>query len=372
MELIFHHLILMLWVFGLMNDYEIEGKDSMIKFVTGNIFDSGADCLINTVNCEGFMGKGIAYQFKMRFPENNRDYVKACKGGSLRIGTIHYYKEDGIWIVNFPTKDKWRGKAKIDYIEKGLEQLTSFIIQHNPQTIAIPPLGCGNGGLDWGVVKNVITEKLQLIEDKYTFLIYEPSISYKAVPKEAPNISVSGLALLQIRLHLKKFNALRLQKSGYFTNYFLEEEYFKFDKWKYGPYSHGIDIVARSLNEYQKYYGLTNSKDTYDQIYKVICSKKTEDKLEKLIPAIEKSTMYVNQISTDKKLEGVATVLFIIQKNNQVSKEMIVQLFREWSEDKAKRFAKSYIMDCIDYLERTNIIVKDICGSYEISPNMWK
>lgn len=61
------------------------------------------------------------------------------------------------------------------------------------------------------------------------------SISYKAVPKQAPNISVSGLALLQIRLHLKKFNALRLQKAGYFTNYFLEEEYFKFDKWKYGP-----------------------------------------------------------------------------------------------------------------------------------------
>ncbi|MEY8336791.1 macro domain-containing protein [Lachnospiraceae bacterium 62-35] len=344
----------------------------MIKFVTGNIFDSGADCLINTVNCEGFMGKGIAYQFKMRFPENNRDYVKACKRGSLRIGTIHYYKEDGIWIVNFPTKDKWREKAKIDYIEKGLEQLTSFIIEHNPRMIAIPPLGCGNGGLDWGVVKNVITEKLQLIEDKYTFLIYEPSISYKAVPKQAPNISVSGLALLQIRLHLKKFNALRLQKAGYFTNYFLEEDYFKFDKWKYGPYSHGIDIVARSLNEYQKYYGLTNSKDTYDQIYKVICSKKTEDKLEKLIPAIEKSTTYINQISTDKKLEGVATVLFIIQKNNRVSKEMIVQLFRKWSEDKAKRFAKSYIIDCIDYLERTNIIVKDICGSYEISANIWK
>ena len=89
-------------------------EEVMIKFVIGNIFESGADCLINTVNCEGFMGKGIAYQFKMRFPEKNRDYVKACKTGNLRIGTIHYYK------------------------------------------------------------------KLQLIEDKYTFLIYEPSISDKA------------------------------------------------------------------------------------------------------------------------------------------------------------------------------------------------
>lgn len=354
------------------NDYEIEGKDSMIEFVTGNIFDSGADCLINTVNCEGFMGKGIAYQFKMRFPQNNLDYVKVCKSGQLRIGTIHYFKEEGIWIVNFPTKDRWREKSKIDYIEKGLDELIKFLIEYKPQVVAIPPLGCGNGGLDWNIVKNMIVEKLQPMGNEYTFLVYEPSVSYGAIPKKAPDISVSGLALLQIRLHLKRFNALRLQKAGYFTNYFLEEEYFKFDKWKYGPYSHGIDIVARSLNEYQKYYGLTNSKDTYEQVYKVICSKKVEEKLERLLPAIEKSTIYVNQISTDKKLEGVATVLFIVQKNSQISKERIVQLFREWSEDKAKRFSRGYISECVDYLEETNVIVKNICGDYECSTNIWK
>lgn len=344
----------------------------MIEFVTGNIFDSGADCLINTVNCEGYMGKGIAYQFKLRFPQNNLAYIKACKSGELRIGTIHYYKEEGIWIVNFPTKNKWREKSKLDYIEKGLERLIEFIIEYKPKIIAIPPLGCGNGGLDWNVIKEIIIEKLKTIEKEYTFLVYEPSISYKAVPKQAPDISVSGLALLQIRLHLKKFNSLRLQKAGYFTNYFLESDYFKFDKWKYGPYSHAIDIVARSLNEYQKYYGLTNSKDTYEQVYKVICSKKTEEKMEKLLPAIEKATTYVNQISTDKKLEGIATTLFIIQKNNQIREEEIVQLFREWSEDKAKRFSKSYIISCINYLEETDIIAKNICGNYEISDWMWK
>ena len=344
----------------------------MIEFVTGNIFESGADCLINTVNCEGFMGKGIAYQFKMRFPQNNLDYVKACKSGKLRIGIIHYYKEDGLWVVNFPTKDKWRENSKIDYIEKGLDQLLKFIIEYNPKVIAIPPLGCGNGGLEWYVVKNIIIEKLKNIEQEYTFLVYEPSVSYKAISKQAPAISVSGLALLQIRVHLKKFNALRLQKAGYFTNYFLEEEYFKFDKWKCGPYSHAIDIVARSLNEYQKYYGLTNSEDTYEQAYKVICSKKTEEKLEKLMPAIEKATAYINQISTDKKLEGISTVLFIIQKNHQILQEDIIRLFREWSEDKAKRFSENYMIECIDYLDQTGIIAKDIWGSYEVSANIWK
>ena len=372
MELLFHPHLLMLWTFGLMSDYDTGKEDTMIEFVTGNIFDSGADCLINTVNCEGFMGKGIAYQFKMRFPQNNIDYVKACKSGKLKIGTIHYYKEDGVWIVNFPTKDKWREKSKIDYIEKGLDVLVKFIVEYKPKVIAIPPLGCGNGGLDWNIVKSIIIDKLQNYEAEYNFLVYEPSISYKAMPKQAPDISVSGLVLLQIRLHLKKFNSLRLQKAGYFTNYFLEEEYFKFDKWKYGPYAHSIDIVAKSLNEYQKYYGLTNSQDTYDQVYKVICSKKTEEKLAKLLPAIDKATSYVNQIATDKKLEGVATVLFIIQKNNQISEDNIVKYFKEWSEDKAKRFSKSYIRECINYLVETNIVTKDICGNYEIYANMWK
>lgn len=95
----------------------------MIQYVTGNIFESKAECLVNTVNCEGYMGKGIAYQFKMRYPQNNKDYVRACKSGELRIGTIHFFFEEGIWIINFPTKDKWREKSRISYVEIGLDRL---------------------------------------------------------------------------------------------------------------------------------------------------------------------------------------------------------------------------------------------------------
>lgn len=344
----------------------------MIRFVTGNIFDSGADCIINTVNCEGFMGKGIAYQFKMRFPDNNIDYVKACKTGELKIGTIHYFKENGIEIVNFPTKNKWREKSKISYIEKGLEKLIEFLEINKPNTIAIPPLGCGNGGLEWNVVKPLIIEKLKPVENNYTFLIYEPSISYNAIPKQAPSINVSGLVLMDIRMNLNKFNAIRLQKAGFFVNLFLDEEYFKFDKWKFGPYSHAIDIVARTVNEYQKYYGLTNTKDTYEQVYKVICSKKTEEKIQKIHPSVLKATEYLNNIKTDKKLEGVSTVLYIVQKTEDLSTEGIVEKFKMWSEDKAKRFDKKYIKECINYLEDTGIISKNICGNYELASNVWR
>lgn len=339
----------------------------MIEYAQGNMFECNADCLINTVNCEGFMGKGIAYQFKLKFPENNKSYVKACKSGALTVGKVHSYFEEGITIVNFPTKNKWRENSKIEYIEKGMDSLVELLPRLTVKRIAIPPLGCGNGGLSWAEVKKIIENKIYNIADDYDFVIFEPSASYRAIPKKPPQISVSGLVLLDIRLNLTKFNHIRLQKAGYFTNLFLEEDYFKYDKWKYGPYSHSVDIVARSIKEYQEYHGISDSQTTFDQIYRVICSEKVDSKFGKLHIAVKKATEYVNAIQTDKQLEGVATVLYLVQNGGPKSKLQLTESFQEWSADKANRFSGNYIMECIDYLEETLIISEDICGNYELA-----
>lgn len=341
----------------------------MIEYTKGNMFECNADCLINTVNCEGFMGKGIAYQFKMRFPENNKSYVKACKSGELVVGKMHSFTEEGITIINFPTKNKWRENSKLEYIENGMEALVELLPKLAVKKIAIPPLGCGNGGLDWAEVKKIVENKISDISDRYDFVIFEPSSSYAAIPKKPPHISVSGLVLLDIRLNLTRFNSIRLQKAGYFTNFFLEEEYFRYDKWKYGPYSHSVDIVARNIKEYQNYYGFDNSQKTFEQIYRVICSEKVDSKFDKLHIAVKKSTEYVNAIQTDKKLEGVSTVLYLVQNGNPKNKEQLISGFKEWSPDKAKRFSEKYISECIDYLEQTFIISVDICGNYELAGN---
>lgn len=341
----------------------------MIKYTKGNMFECNADCLINTVNCEGFMGKGIAYQFKMKFPENNKSYIKACKSGELTVGKVHYYIEDGITIVNFPTKNKWRENSRIEYIETGMDSFIELLSKIDVKKIAIPPLGCGNGGLLWTDVKEIIDSKIANLADQYDFIIFEPSSSYKAVPKRAPQISVSGLVLLDIRLNLKRFNSIRLQKAGYFVNLFLEEEYFKFDKWKYGPYSHSIDIVAKNIKEYQEYYGIDNSQKTFEQVYQVICSEKVDNKFNHLHNAVKKSTEYVNAIPTDKKLEGVATVLYLVQNGLPKNREQLIDSFKNWSEDKANRFSNKYISECIDYLEETSVISLDICGNYELTRN---
>ena len=168
----------------------------MIEYTKGNMFDCDADCLVNTVNCEGFMGKGIAYQFKMRFPENNKSYIKACRSGDLTVGKLHYYFEEGITIINFPTKNKWRENSKIEYIEKGLNSFVELLPKLVVKRIAFPPLGCGNGGLIWTDVRGIIENKISDLSDKYDFLIFEPSSSYTAIPKKPPQISLSGLVLL--------------------------------------------------------------------------------------------------------------------------------------------------------------------------------
>ncbi|MDE5679740.1 MAG: macro domain-containing protein, partial [Lachnospiraceae bacterium] len=170
------------------------------------------------------MGKGVAYQFKMKFPENNKAYIKACKSGELAVGKVHCYVEEGITIINFPTKNKWRENSKIEYIEKGMNAFVEVLPELGVKKIAIPPLGCGNGGLIWAEVKNIIENKIAGVSDKYDFVIFEPSVSYKAIPKKPPQISVSGLVLLDIRLNLKRFNGIRLQKAGYLVNFFMGEE----------------------------------------------------------------------------------------------------------------------------------------------------
>lgn len=148
----------------------------MIEHKVGNIFKSNANCLVNAVNCEGVMGKGIAAQFKERFPLTYADYVKACKTGLMSIGSLRWFTENGVTVVNFPTKDKWRDSSKLEYIEKGLNALIialPYLRELHVSKIAIPALGCGCGGLRWVDVSTLIESKLSPY-DNWWFMLYEP------------------------------------------------------------------------------------------------------------------------------------------------------------------------------------------------------
>jgi O-acetyl-ADP-ribose deacetylase (regulator of RNase III) len=334
----------------------------VIIYTTGDLLKSTAEVLVNTVNCEGFMGKGIAYQFKLKFPENNKDYVRACKTGELQIGKLHYYKEDGKIIVNFPTKNKWRAKSKMEYVEKGLDELVPLIEKLGIQSIAIPPLGSGNGGLVWSEVKKLIEEKLATVDEKVQIFIYEPSQNYVSQPKAEPNLSLSALVLMNIKHHLNKFDTLRLQKTAFFMDIFSKENYFNFSRDKFGPYDNSIAIISRNIKEFQKYHGVKNTDEAYRILYNKIVSGQVELKLGTLEPFINKAAEYVNTLGSTHELECLSTITYLIKEKEELSQEEIVDEFKRWSEDKANRFSEEEIINGIEKLFETDIIEKTLMG----------
>ena len=154
----------------------------MIRFKTGNILTEDAEALVNTVNCVGVMGRGLALQFKKVFPDNFRAYTSACKREEVRAGRMFTFKTGQLtyphYIINFPTKRHWRGKSRIEDIEAGLGDLVREIRERNIRSIAIPPLGSGLGGLDWANVRACIEDVFWECPD-LKVIVFEPNPEFE-------------------------------------------------------------------------------------------------------------------------------------------------------------------------------------------------
>lgn len=233
----------------------------MIRLTKGNLLQADVEALVNTVNTVGVMGKGIALQFKEKFQENYKLYKKASEENQIQTGKVFIVptnRMDGIkWIINFPTKKHWRNPSKLEYIESGLDDLVRKVKELNIKSIAMPPLGCGNGGLDWDIVKPVIIEKLQDLPD-VNVLIFEPSeIAYdqklekaKAKPKLTPTRALI-LYLMKSYSQLEySLTVLETQKLVYFLSRLGDEELIKiqFQKHYYGPYAAVLNHVLYDID----------------------------------------------------------------------------------------------------------------------------
>ncbi len=151
----------------------------MIKETVGNLFEAKAEALVNAVNCVGVMGKGIALQFRQKFPAAYfNDYKLACQKGELAIGKVHIFElktqHNPRFIVNFPTKNHWRDQSRIADIESGLQSLAEAVEQYEIKSMAMPALGCGLGGLDWNEVEPLI-KKAFINLQKVEVLLFLPS-----------------------------------------------------------------------------------------------------------------------------------------------------------------------------------------------------
>jgi O-acetyl-ADP-ribose deacetylase (regulator of RNase III) len=158
----------------------------MLRFTKGNLLEAPVEALVNAVNTVGVMGRGIALMFKERFPENFRAYAKACMAGEVRVGRVFVCEETEAggprWIINFPSKEHWRNPTKLEWVVSGLEALKKVIREKGIRSVAVPPLGCGNGGLDWDVVRPVMVKALggREMED-VEVVIYEPVEEFRDV-----------------------------------------------------------------------------------------------------------------------------------------------------------------------------------------------
>lgn len=235
----------------------------MMKFLQGNLLDAPVEALVNTVNTVGVMGKGIALMFKEAFPENFRVYEDACEHKEVKIGRMFVTENRTFsgprWIINFPTKKHWRQPSKLEWITEGLGDLRKVIQENAIRSIALPPLGAGNGGLDWSEVRPEVERALSGLEG-VEVLVYEPTAKYQNVAKRTGVEQLTPARVLMAEMIRRYWvlgiecTYLEVQKLGWFLERSIhllgieDPLKFQFKADKYGPFSDRLRHMLNALD----------------------------------------------------------------------------------------------------------------------------
>jgi len=328
----------------------------MIKYVTGDLLASDADALVNTVNTVGVMGKGIALQFKSAFPDNYKKYVKACKEKSLHVGALLVTRDESSLhtgkkiIINFPTKTDWRKPSEYSYIEDGLKELINVIKKENISSIAIPPLGAGNGGLEWSVVKNLMERYLEGVD--CNIYIYQPNYVIQEVLKtQRVKLTPARAMLLAVLFDLVKngefVSEFAAEKIAYFLQRFGAKTEFHLDFQPnfYGPYSGKVKHVLYYLNG--SYISGYSSKDKkpFEELGLMMDAENdvvgylNEDGNEEFKVIAEKTKKLLTGYYSYFSLELLSTVDYIIQTEKIKEIDGIQEKLNSWSDRKKSLFS---------------------------------
>lgn len=323
----------------------------MINYKKGNILLEDVEAIINTVNCVGIMGRGIALQFKKSYPENFQEYEKACKREEVKPGKMFIHTRSKLfnprYIINFPTKRHWKGKSSITDIENGLIALKEDIKTLGIKSIAIPPLGCGLGGLNWNEVKKLINEKLGDI-DGVEIIVFEPNTEKHEVvnqSKEVPNLTAGRAALIELISRyldglLDPFvSLLEIHKLMYFMQEAGEPLKLRFAKATYGPYAENLRHVLNVIEGFfiKGYDGEDNPEKHISLVPGASEDAQTFLKNdEKVWNNFEKVSDLVEGFETSFGLELLATVHWVAQKENIQDVQNVINAVYSWNNKKQK------------------------------------
>lgn len=331
-----------------------------MKFVTGNLLSAPTEALVNTVNTVGVMGKGIALQFKERFPLNRQIYESTSKAGEMKIGKMLVVRENTIegekLIINFPTKTEWFKKSQYSYIEEGLKDLVRVIREYNVKSIAIPPLGCGNGGLQWDKVKKMLYEHMKNLND-VEILIYEPNAAVKEVlqkeeRKKDIKLTPGRAMILYALFKYEKFGegatVFAANKLAYFLQESGEDLKLKFEQYTYGPYAQAMDKVLYALNgKYLKgseqmtadpFEPLQLNYDRYNEILDYVNKELTPQQRERLNNLFKTIDGFESTLS----LEILSSTHFILKSNPPLNKKDLVERV-QWTLRKKQLITPEYV-----------------------------
>lgn len=343
----------------------------MITITCGNLLTSSAEALVNTVNTVGVMGKGIALQFKKAFPENYEAYAVACKRGEVIPGKMFVTKANRIGgpklIINFPTKRHWKGKSKIEDIESGLKDLVRVVVDANIKSIAIPPLGCGLGGLSWATVKSMIESTFSVLPE-IDVQLYEPNGAPRAesMPNntEAPPMTPGRAALLSIMMRYNQraisvgVTVIEAQKLCYFLQLAGEPLRLRYQKWHYGPYADNLRHVISSLDgHYLRGWGDGNGRPlaqlvVIHQPREIALPSDTKSRIERVLELVD-------GFEDPHDMELLATVHWIAQNElgeRQITIEAIRDHIAKWTNRKNKLFQEAHINAALSRLREFDFI----------------
>lgn len=338
----------------------------MIRFTTGDILNADVEALVNTVNCVGVMGRGIALQFKNEFPKNFEAYAAACNRNEVQPGRMFVFRTDGVvnpkYIINFPTKRHWRGKSRIEDIEAGLQAVVAEIRNRGIRSIAIPPLGSGLGGLRWQDVRARIEAALSDLSD-VEIVVYEPNgapdAKAMARARDVPSMT-PGRAALVVLVHrylnglLDPFvTLLELHKLMYFMQEAGQPLRLQYVKAPYGPYAENLRHVLRTI-EGHFVSGYADGGDTPNKQIELVPGSVSEAQNflegdEETLARFDKVGRLVEGFETPFGLELLATVHWVASREQVQSSDDIVHRVYAWGERK-KRFTIRQIHLAVDVL----------------------
>lgn len=322
----------------------------MIEYTTGDLLTAKTEAIVNTVNCVGVMGRGIALQFKKKFPENFKAYAAACENKEIKPGYMHVHEREDMffprYIINFPTKNHWQAKSKMGDIETGLDDLVQVVKNKKISSIAIPPLGSGLGGLNWLDVKKKIEEKLSHLED-VQILVYEPSAvaEHKTIAThQAPRMTQGRAALVVLMqsyingLMDPMISLLEVHKLMFFLQEAGEPLRLNYEKAAYGPYA---DNLRHVFNCIEGHYitGYQDGGDAPDKQIDLLSGavQKAKEAL-KNSPQTQQRMKRVKSLvegfETPYGLELLSTVYWVAKNEQAQNLEQIIQQVHDWNERK--------------------------------------